>query len=168
RLQALVRSPHSYIPDTTVLLDYEHYIDPSLYSHFLGEFRITEVLADVLLHHIVKTIPQFCFGLIFATRENGNILDYRKRNIYILKYLFHLNIRHFDHYFLLLAGFRRFYNGLLNFHIIFHYFDNLGCCRWRWRWRGLYLFGHGNLFIQSILHVHGIIVIDYIIIGFPF
>src|SRR5690606_3686807 len=65
RLQALVRSPHSYIPDTTVLLDYEHYIDPSLYSHFLGEFRITEVLADVLLHHIVKTIPQFCFGLIF-------------------------------------------------------------------------------------------------------
>src|SRR5690606_6167081 len=101
--------------------------------------------------------------LTLTAWENRNILDYRKRNIHILHYFFHFDISYLDYLFLL-TGFRRLYYRLLNFHFVLYDFDNLGRSWWRWwRW-SLYLFGHRNFFIQSILNVHGIIVICFIVI----
>src|SRR5690606_34738358 len=98
--QVFVRSPHSDVPYAPVLLDHEHDTHPTLYPHFLGNFRITEILDDMGLDLFLKT--GFLVLGVLTAGENGHVLDYGKGNGNIFLKFLDLNLLDF-HDFLFLT-----------------------------------------------------------------
>ena len=74
---------------------------PALNSHLLCDFWIAEVSIDVLFYLLLETSSSLGLRYFFATRIDGYIFNYGKRDINIFKIIFDFDIIYRYNFFLI-------------------------------------------------------------------